>query len=304
MFDNTHLPDMDKAIVGVLSILANVADVKDPKNHVYDVEIHKFRPKGRKKTSRIKKGKTNLELSLAVFFSSYLGLLLLALAVSKHHQKLVHPWSEIVVILASALLIIAMLSCILSLILMVVIVIISKKYSAQKMLNEAMEDAKAYQPVIIDIFATVKGEQQKLKFAESIIKALIIEEAQSKGKIISNLLPLLAPVIVLIIWLIFPIQLPGNTLLYNKIITILGLGTLTLPGWKFITELQSESLIVKFKKCLFLLEQTQLMINNIDQQVTPVASTKPRPKFGSASGLIEMSDDFDAPLADFDEYMP
>jgi antitoxin (DNA-binding transcriptional repressor) of toxin-antitoxin stability system len=28
-----------------------------------------------------------------------------------------------------------------------------------------------------------------------------------------------------------------------------------------------------------------------------------RPKFGSAKGLIEMSDDFDEPLEDFKEYM-
>ncbi len=31
---------------------------------------------------------------------------------------------------------------------------------------------------------------------------------------------------------------------------------------------------------------------------------KPYPKFGSAKGLIEMSDDFDEPLEDFKEYMP
>ncbi|MBE9227532.1 DUF433 domain-containing protein [Phormidium sp. LEGE 05292] len=29
-----------------------------------------------------------------------------------------------------------------------------------------------------------------------------------------------------------------------------------------------------------------------------------RPKFGSAKGLIEMSDDFDEPLADFEAYAP
>ena len=31
---------------------------------------------------------------------------------------------------------------------------------------------------------------------------------------------------------------------------------------------------------------------------------RPYPKFGSAKGLIEMSDDFDEPLEDFEEYMP
>jgi len=37
-------------------------------------------------------------------------------------------------------------------------------------------------------------------------------------------------------------------------------------------------------------------------RLVPVASERPRPIFGSARGLFEMSDDFDAPLPDFDEY--
>jgi len=36
--------------------------------------------------------------------------------------------------------------------------------------------------------------------------------------------------------------------------------------------------------------------------VPPEPTRQPRP-FGSAKGLIEMSDDFDAPLEDFAEYM-
>jgi antitoxin (DNA-binding transcriptional repressor) of toxin-antitoxin stability system len=39
------------------------------------------------------------------------------------------------------------------------------------------------------------------------------------------------------------------------------------------------------------------------QLVPRVTPSPPRRKFGSAKGLIKMSDDFDAPLADFDEYM-
>ncbi|MEO0458258.1 MAG: DUF2281 domain-containing protein [Cyanobacteria bacterium P01_A01_bin.114] len=34
-----------------------------------------------------------------------------------------------------------------------------------------------------------------------------------------------------------------------------------------------------------------------------VQAEQPRPQFGSAKGLIEMSDDFDEPLEDFKEYM-
>ncbi len=35
----------------------------------------------------------------------------------------------------------------------------------------------------------------------------------------------------------------------------------------------------------------------------PIESIEPRPKFGSAKGLIWMSDDFDDPLEEFREYM-
>ncbi|HEX6290509.1 MAG TPA: type II toxin-antitoxin system prevent-host-death family antitoxin [Herpetosiphonaceae bacterium] len=38
-------------------------------------------------------------------------------------------------------------------------------------------------------------------------------------------------------------------------------------------------------------------------QLVPVLQPIHRPKFGSARGQIQMADDFDAPLADFDEYM-
>ena len=38
-------------------------------------------------------------------------------------------------------------------------------------------------------------------------------------------------------------------------------------------------------------------------KLVPVSQAKPRPQFGSAKGLISMSDDFDEPLKDFAEYM-
>ena len=38
-------------------------------------------------------------------------------------------------------------------------------------------------------------------------------------------------------------------------------------------------------------------------RLVPVAAGDAKPRFGSARGLIEMSDDFDAPLSDFHEYM-
>lgn len=38
-------------------------------------------------------------------------------------------------------------------------------------------------------------------------------------------------------------------------------------------------------------------------KLTSVSPVKRHPKFGSAKGLITMSDDFDEPLEDFKEYM-
>lgn len=37
-------------------------------------------------------------------------------------------------------------------------------------------------------------------------------------------------------------------------------------------------------------------------KLVPIQKTKPRPQFGSGKGLITMSDDFDEPLKDFEEY--
>ncbi|HWS88255.1 MAG TPA: hypothetical protein VN282_14890 [Pyrinomonadaceae bacterium] len=37
-------------------------------------------------------------------------------------------------------------------------------------------------------------------------------------------------------------------------------------------------------------------------RLVPVASAKPRPRFGSAEGLVRMSEDFEEPLEDFEEY--
>ena len=39
-------------------------------------------------------------------------------------------------------------------------------------------------------------------------------------------------------------------------------------------------------------------------KLTPVASQKRQPVFGSLKGVFEMADDFDAPLDDFKDYQP
>lgn len=39
-------------------------------------------------------------------------------------------------------------------------------------------------------------------------------------------------------------------------------------------------------------------------KIVPLGVAGVRPKFGSARGLVKMSDDFDEPLEDFEEYAP
>jgi len=38
-------------------------------------------------------------------------------------------------------------------------------------------------------------------------------------------------------------------------------------------------------------------------RLVPVPTTKPHPQFGSAKGLLTMSNKFDEPLEDFEEYL-
>lgn len=54
------------------------------------------------------------------------------------------------------------------------------------------------------------------------------------------------------------------------------------------------------------LEGEEIIIIKDNQQavkLTPVLPAKRRPNFGSAKGLVTISDDFDEPLEDFKEYM-
>jgi antitoxin (DNA-binding transcriptional repressor) of toxin-antitoxin stability system len=54
------------------------------------------------------------------------------------------------------------------------------------------------------------------------------------------------------------------------------------------------------------LKGEQVIILKDFQEAVRLVPAKPltRRQFGSAKGLIIMSDDFDAPVADFDAYMP
>jgi antitoxin (DNA-binding transcriptional repressor) of toxin-antitoxin stability system len=39
-------------------------------------------------------------------------------------------------------------------------------------------------------------------------------------------------------------------------------------------------------------------------QIVSITTSQARPKFGSAKGLIKIANDFDEPLADFEDYAP
>jgi antitoxin (DNA-binding transcriptional repressor) of toxin-antitoxin stability system len=43
-------------------------------------------------------------------------------------------------------------------------------------------------------------------------------------------------------------------------------------------------------------------VNLQEAKIVPLNTAQTSPKFGSAKGLIKMSDDFDEPIEDFEEY--
>ncbi len=50
-------------------------------------------------------------------------------------------------------------------------------------------------------------------------------------------------------------------------------------------------------------EEVEVCENGHSFKLVPQSTTEARPCFGSAKGLFTMTDDFDAPLEDFKEYM-
>ena len=59
-----------------------------------------------------------------------------------------------------------------------------------------------------------------------------------------------------------------------------------------------------FEKAQTLPEPAQAaLLKLIESMESPKASEKPKPKFGSAKGLIHIAPDFDEPLEDFKPYM-
>jgi antitoxin (DNA-binding transcriptional repressor) of toxin-antitoxin stability system len=47
-----------------------------------------------------------------------------------------------------------------------------------------------------------------------------------------------------------------------------------------------------------------VIMNEKGEAFRIIPANTPIPKFGSAKGLVEMSEDFDEPLEDFADYMP
>jgi prevent-host-death family protein len=54
------------------------------------------------------------------------------------------------------------------------------------------------------------------------------------------------------------------------------------------------------------IKEEEIVIMKNDQpmvKLVPISQVRPRPQFGSAKGLITMSEDFDKPIEDFKDYM-
>lgn len=308
MFDNTRFSNMDEAVICVLNLLARIADTTEPRNCNFDEETFTYKPKKRKKARLrnfflLTNWKKYFSIGLAFFIFEF-SILTIAILVSKASKDPHIAKESWFVPIIYFLLGIALCSLVLYFVLIIIKNWESNKYPAWGMIDKAREEIIAYQPVIQKLCEIEKNRQQTLKSAESIIKSLI-DNLQVGEKNISNSLPILVPslIAIIIVFIGFPIQLPGNSSFYNAVLAIVAIGTPFIPVFKFINELGAQYQILKFKKCLLLLEQAQARANDTNQQAIPTASTKPRPQFGSARGLIEMSDDFDAPLADFKDYM-
>lgn len=313
MFDNSRFFDMDEALIRVLNLLANVADFIDVEKYVFDSTNYTFHLKRQQRigsssklfASRVKNQSNKTEvnwqaIALVGFASSNIILILVIRFAPKDSPQ--------------ALLYLPLFCLLVSIVVLLVSLLVKSmeggKEPGRWIINKAVEDIIAYQPVIREIYAVAQNNQKTLTNAGSIIKNLI-EEIQVREKKYSFLLSIMFfGFIILAIWFIFPVQLFENTSLndiltpQNIAIAIGVTGTFVIPIIKSFIESGSQSQILKLRKCLFLLEQAQARADHIGQQVIPVESTKLRPQFGSAKGLIEMSDDFDDPLTDFDDYMP
>lgn len=113
-----------------------------------------------------------------------------------------------------------------------------------------------------------------LKLAEQKFKYLI-EERQARAKITSSLLPILALVIVSIYIFVYgiPIDFVAEFSRYSTGIALLSAVLAIIRAiLEFMFESESQLQIIKFKQCLSLLEQAQVITKNIE--VTNVVQSK------------------------------
>ncbi len=228
MFENIHASDMEKAVTRVLNILADVADITEPRDYIFDKvesrESHTFKPRKKiKSASNNRRVKINwVKLSFYTLFTPLFILIELLAFVSKNHYRITSLWSPIGIVVSFLLGIIGITE--ISIAVWSVLKFFkfitdgkSEKESARKMIEQADEDAISYQPVINEICTIAKGQQLALNAAESIINILVIEQSQVIEKNVSNLLPILATGLIVLCIILFgvPIQLPENTPFYN-----------------------------------------------------------------------------------------
>jgi hypothetical protein len=107
-----------------------------------------------------------------------------------------------------------------------------------------------------------KVKKENLKIAEGAFK-ILIDNRQSQVEIAASLSPVLSVIIVALFIFIFgiPIDL-GNTLFYVAVTAIMG--AVLKPTFDFIGKSALQPQLVKLKKCLFLLEQAESILNNIE----------------------------------------
>jgi len=61
MFENTGSSNMDEAVIRVLDVLANVADITEPRNYIFDTKALTFKPRN-KRTPSLKSRKYKIRL--------------------------------------------------------------------------------------------------------------------------------------------------------------------------------------------------------------------------------------------------
>lgn len=142
---------------------------------------------------------------------------------------------------------------------------IKQQKSSEEIIQEDIEKAKKEvlleQKLVKELYKKV--QKHTLEIVESKFKGLI-EERQIRAKTSAILIPILVLVFVLILINILgiPIDFFGNKLLYGAVVGVPGIVAFIRPILEFSLESGLEWQIIRFKRCLSLLEQAQVLENN------------------------------------------